>query len=76
MREFLDDKVCTSMDKASGTIMFNCQKDYVTECQEDLDASAVYEPVSCSQADIVGASNDFGVRYGFTPDSRNQDILY
>ena len=76
MRQFLNDKVCTSMDKAASTIMFNCQKDYVTRCQDDLDASTVYEPVTRSQTDIVQESNDFGVRYGFSPDSRNQDIPY
>ncbi|KAL3153215.1 hypothetical protein ABBQ38_011965 [Trebouxia sp. C0009 RCD-2024] len=56
--------------------MFNCQKDYVTRCQADLNASAVYAPCARSQADIVADSNAFGLRYGFAIDSRNQDIPY
>ncbi|KAL3148791.1 hypothetical protein ABBQ38_014199 [Trebouxia sp. C0009 RCD-2024] len=76
MRLFLSDKVCTSMDKAASTIMFNCEKDYVTRCQTDLNANAVYEPVTHPEADIVAHSNAFGVRYGFTLDNRNQDTPY
>jgi hypothetical protein len=76
MRAFLRDKVCTSMDKAAGTIMFNCQRDYVDRMQTDLDANAVFEISPRTQSDIVHESNDFGSRYGFAPDMRNQDIPY
>lgn len=76
MRSFLSDKVCTSMDKAACTIMFNCRKDFVTRCQADLNASAVYEPCTRPHTDIVADSNAFGLRYGFAPDSKNQDIPY
>ena len=76
MRAFLKDKVCTSMDKAAGTIMFNCQRDYVDRMPTDLDANAVFEISPRTQADIVHESNAFGSRYGFAPDMRNQDIPY
>jgi len=64
------------MDKAAGTIMFNCQRDYVDRMQTDLDANAVFEISPRTQADIVHESNAFGSRYGFAPDMRNQDIPY
>ena len=76
MQSFLRDKVCTSMDKAAGTIMFNCQLDYVNRMQADLDANTVFEISPRMQSDIVQESNDFGSRYGFAPDARNQDIPY
>lgn len=78
MRSFLSDKVCTSMDKAACTIMFNCQKAYVTRCPADLNASTVYRLLLCtrSQADIVADSNAFGLRYGFALDHKNQEIPF
>ena len=76
MEQFLNDNVCASMDKAASTSMFNCQMDYVTRCQDDLNASTVYEPVTRSQADTVQNSNDFGLRYGFSPDNKDQDTPY
>ena len=76
MRAFLRDKVCTSMDKAARTIMFNCQRDYVDRMQTDLDANTVFEISPRAQSDIVHESNEFGSRYGFAPDMRNQDIPY
>ena len=76
MRAFLKDEVCTSMDKAAGTIMFNCQRDYVDRMQTGLNANAVFEISPRPQADIVHESNAFGSRYGFAPDIRNQDIPY
>ncbi|KAL0029768.1 hypothetical protein WJX79_009130 [Trebouxia sp. C0005] len=76
MRAFLKDKVCTSMDKAAGTIMFNCQRDYVHRMQADLDANAVFEISPRTQADIIHESNTSGTRHGFAPDMRNQDIPY
>ena len=42
MNDFLSDKVCTSMDKAAGTIMFNCQKDYVNRIDNDLSSNSIY----------------------------------
>ncbi len=68
MRAFLRDKVCTSMDKAAGTIMFNCQRNSVDRMQT---ANAVFEISPRTQSDIVHESNDFGSRYSFAPDMRN-----
>ena len=62
-RAFLRDKVCTSMDKAAGTIMFNCQCDYVDRMQTDLDANAVFEINPRAQSDIVHDSNELGSRW-------------
>lgn len=49
MRTFLSDKVCTTMDKAAGTMMFCCQQDYIRRIEEDLAASTVYSACSLSQ---------------------------
>lgn len=42
MQAFLRDTVCTNVEKAAGSIMFECQCNHV-RMQEDLDADAVFE---------------------------------
>ncbi len=42
MQAFLRDTVCTKVEKAAGSIMFECQCNHV-RMQEDLDADAVFE---------------------------------
>ena len=76
MHDFLSDKVCTSMDKAAGTIMFNCQKDYVTRIDNDLSSNSIYAVTSLLQGQIAQETNDFGSRYGFAPNPSNQEIPY
>ncbi|DBB03023.1 TPA: hypothetical protein ACH3X1_013442 [Trebouxia sp. C0004] len=76
MNDFLSDKVCTSMDKAAGTIMFNWQKDYVSRIDGDLSSNSVYTATSLTQDEITQESNEFGSRYGFAPNPRNQEIPY
>lgn len=76
MNDFLSDTVCTSMDKAAGTIMFNCQKNYVNRIDSDLSSNSVNTATSLTQDELTQESNDFGSRYGFAPNPRNQEIPY
>ena len=55
------------MDKAAGTIMFNCQKDYVNRIDNDLSSNSIYVATSFTQDEIAQESNEFGSRYGFAP---------
>lgn len=76
MREFLADKVCSSMDKAAGTLVFSCQKDYVARIDADLASNTVYSPCSLSHTHIVHDSNAFTAQFGFGVDQPHQDIPY
>ena len=64
------------MDKAAGTIMVNCQKDYVNRIDSDLSSNSVNTATSLTQDELTQESNDFGSRYGFAPNPRNQEIPY
>ncbi len=76
MHDFLSDKVCTSMDKGAGTIMFNCQKDHVNRIDNDLSSNSLYVATSLTRDEIAQQSNDFGSRYGFAPNPTIQKVPY
>ena len=74
MRRFLVGKVCTSMDKAATTTVFQCQKDYVTKILLDLGSATIYIPCTESAPMIIARHNSFITRFGLSVDPKCQDI--
>ncbi|DBA81646.1 TPA: hypothetical protein ACH3X1_007401 [Trebouxia sp. C0004] len=56
--------------------MFDCQQDYLSRIDNDLGSNSIYAAASLTQDEITQESNDFGSRYGFAPNPRNQEIPY
>ena len=74
MRKFLRGKVCTSMDKAATTTVFQCEKDYVTRIIADLGAATIYVPCTELAPAIVSRHNSFLTRFNLPIDFACQDI--
>ena len=74
MCRFLNDKVCTSMDKAATTTVFQCQRHHVTKVLSELGSATIYIPCTESILKIIARHNSFLTRFGLTVDPKCQDM--